>query len=84
MWFVNRVFGRTGSVNGSILGFTGETAVCQNVLVPAPRAASQKNRPYRSDIYTASFHAIPRGAREQGCFDTPSWKVHLMQVDNLV
>ena len=42
MWFVNRVFGRTGSVNGSILGFTGETAVCQNVLVPASSAGTRQ------------------------------------------
>ena len=47
--------------------------VCQNILVPAPRAGTQKNRPYQSDIYTVSFHAIPRQAREQGSFDTPSF-----------
>ena len=29
----------------------------------------QKNRPYQLDIYTVSFHAIPRQAREQGGFD---------------
>ncbi len=32
----------------------------------------QKNRPYQLDIYTVSFHAIPRQAREQDSFDTPS------------
>ena len=48
--------------------------VCQNILVPAPRAGPQKNRPYQSDIYTVSFHAIPRQAREQGSFDTPPLK----------
>ena len=33
----------------------------------------QKNRPYQLDIYTVSFHAIPRQAREQGGFDTFLW-----------
>ena len=33
--------------------------VCQNILVPALNAGTQKNRPYQSDIYTVSFHAIP-------------------------
>ena len=47
--------------------------VCQNILVPALDAGTQKNRPYQSDIYTVSFHAIPRQAREQGSFDTPSF-----------
>ena len=46
--------------------------VCQNILVPALDAGPQKNRPYQSDIYTVSLHAIPRQAREQGSFDTPS------------
>ena len=44
--------------------------VCQNILVPALDAGPQKNRPYQSDIYTVSFHAIPRQAREQDSFDT--------------
>ena len=44
--------------------------VCQNILVPALDAGTQKNRPYQSDIYTVSFHAIPRQAREQDSFDT--------------
>lgn len=44
--------------------------VCQSVLVPALDAGPQKNRLYQSDVYTASFYAIPRQAREQGCFDT--------------
>ena len=26
--------------------------VCQNILVPALNAGTQKNRPYQSDIYT--------------------------------
>ena len=46
--------------------------VCQNILVPALDAGTQKNRPSQSDIYTVSFHAIPRQAREQDSFDTPS------------
>jgi hypothetical protein len=44
--------------------------VCQNILVPALDAGPQKNRSYQSDIYTVSFHAIPRQAREQDSFDT--------------
>ena len=43
---------------------------CQNMLVPALDAGPQKNRPYQSDIYTISFYAIPRQAREQDSFDT--------------
>ena len=49
-----------------------KTEVCQNILVHALDAEPQKNRPYQSDIYTVSFHAIPRQAREQDSFDTPS------------
>ena len=44
--------------------------VYQNILVPALDVGTQKNRPYQSDIYTVSFHAIPRQAREQDSFDT--------------
>ena len=47
-----------------------KTEVCQNILVHALDAEPQKNRPYQSDIYTVSFHAIPRQAREQDSFDT--------------
>ena len=47
-----------------------KTKVCQNILVHALDAEPQKNRPYQSDIYTVSFHAIPRQAREQDRFDT--------------
>ena len=37
---------------------------------PAPTGwGAQKNRPYQLDIYTVSFHAIPRQAREQDSFD---------------
>ena len=53
-------------------GRTQQKEVCQNILVPALAAGPQKNRPYQSDIYTVSLHAIPRQAREQGSFDTPS------------
>ena len=45
---------------------------CAFPLVPALDAGTQKNRSYQSDIYTVSFHAIPRQAREQDSFDTPS------------
>ena len=46
--------------------------VCQNLLVPALDTGLQKDRPYQSDFYRAGFNAIPRGAREQDSFDTPS------------
>ncbi len=44
---------------------------CQNLLVPALDAGSQKDRPYQSGFYRAGFNAIPRQAREQDSFDTP-------------
>ena len=46
--------------------------VCQNLLVPALDAGPQKDRPYQSDFYRIGFNAIPRQAREQDSFDTPS------------
>lgn len=46
----------------------------QSCLVPAPRAGPQKDRPYQSVVYMASFNAIPRGAREQGSLPT---RLHL-------
>ena len=46
--------------------------VCQNLLVPALDVGTQKDRPYQSDFYRAGFNAIPRQAREQDSFDTPS------------
>ena len=46
--------------------------VCQNLLVPALDAGTQKDRPYQADFYRAGFNAIPRGAREQDNFDTLS------------
>ena len=46
--------------------------MCQNLLVPALDAGPQKDRPYQSDFYRAGFNAIPRQAREQDSFDTPS------------
>ena len=48
--------------------------MCQNPLVPALDAGPQKDRPYRSDFYKVGFNAIPRGAREQGSFDTPPYR----------
>ena len=50
--------------------------VCQNPLVPALDAGPQKDRPYQSDFYRAGFNAIPRQAREQDSFDTPSFLRH--------
>ncbi len=47
--------------------------MCQNLLVPALDAGTQKDRPYQSDFYRAGFNAIPRGAREQDSFDTPPY-----------
>lgn len=44
----------------------------QNPFVPALDAGTQKDRPYQSDVYRAGFNAIPRQAREQDSFDTPS------------
>ena len=43
--------------------------VCQTILVPAPLAGPQKDRPYQSDFYRVGFYAIPRQAREQDSFD---------------
>ena len=37
---------------------------CAFPLVPALDAGPQKNRLYQSDVYTASFYAIPRQAWE--------------------
>ena len=45
--------------------------VCQNLLVPALDAGTQKDRPSQSDFYRVGFNAIPRQAREQDSFDTP-------------
>ena len=44
----------------------------QNPLVPALDAGTQKSKPYQSDVYMTGFNAIPRQAREQYSFDTPS------------
>jgi len=46
----------------------------QNPLVPALDAEPQKSKPYQSDVYMTGFNAIPRQAREQDSFDTPSPK----------
>ena len=45
---------------------------CAFPLVPALDAEPQKDRPYQSDFYRVGFNAIPRQAREQDSFDTPS------------
>lgn len=57
--------------------------VCQNPLVPALDAGSQKSKPYQSDGYMTGFNAFPRQAREQDSFDTPPsilLVIHLMDV----
>jgi len=57
--------------------------VYQNLLVPALDAGPQKDRPYQSDFYRAGFNAIPRQAREQDSFDTPSMKIKFALPDSM-
>ena len=57
--------------------------VCQNLLVPALDAGTQKDRPSQSDFYRVGFNAIPRQAREQDSFDTPSMKIKFALPDSM-